>query len=1030
MLEQAGRSEVWQPPSDLRPVDRYRHLHEEVRFLGALLGEVLREQGGEELFRAVERVRHATKALRQEFDADKERELVAFLEELPTGFAVQVARAFGLYFQVTNLAEQHHRVRRRREYLQRLNRTDEEAPQDRPPTPQPASLAHLMAELKGRGLSGEAALELLQALRVDLVLTAHPTEAARRTVLAILRDLYDLLERREDPRSSPVEHEVIRDRIRELLTILWQTSEIRSRRPEPMDELRRVLFFFDVTLFEGLPRLHEALERELTRGFPELEGRLRSAGRLLGPIVRLRSWVGGDRDGNPHVTARVTWEALCRQRDLAVRRYMAAVRGLMARLSQSSRLVPVSPELLRSVADDERRFAPPPLGFIRWSEDEPYRRKLAVIYWRLELLRRHNLALQADWRQKPEGTEGRYRRAEELLADLRLMEASLLAGRGEAIVRGSLGRLIRQVEAFGFHLAPLEVRQHSDVHGQAMAELLRAWGLCPDYLALDEPARQALLARLLEEAAAQRAESPGGQPQRTLSGGPPAEWPGSLSEASRELLATFEAIRAARAEMGPGAVDTYLVSMAHQPSDVLEALLLAEWAGVNRPEASRAREAGSGWEPLRVVPIVETIDDLRGASALAETLMGLPAFRRYLEAWGRVLEVMLGYSDSSKDGGYLAANWELYRTQKELLALARRLGVEVRFFHGRGGALGRGGGPTTRAILALPPGATRAGIKLTEQGEVLSERYLIPEIAERSLEQVLWAAAMRALEERERDSEGQFPEASPHGHPWAGDGRASRGPEAVEPAWEAVMDRLAAESMGVYRQLLFGNGQEGLRYFFLATPIAHIGELNIGSRPESRQAGRRFEALRAIPWVFAWNQSRHLVPAWYGAGSAFEQWSRQVGETGVDGAAVLARMYREWPFFRAVIDNMQMALAKADMRIAALYAALAEESGEGDGAGTKPDGPPRLDAQRVFARITEEYQRTLRWVLRITGQRELLERQEALAQSIRLRNPYVDALSYLQGLFLRRHRGRDDDETRLGILVTIAGIAAGLRNTG
>lgn len=982
------------------PVDRLRRLRDEVRFLGALLGEVLREQGGDGLFEAVERVRLTTKALRTSFDPVLERELVDFLEALPDQRALEVARAFGLYFRLTNLAEQHHRVRRRREYLLRQHRD----------APQPASPAALVAELRARGLGPEEALGLLRSLRVDLVLTAHPTEAARRTVLAILHDLHELLERREDPLTPPTERDELRDRMKELLTLLWQSSEIRSRRPEPTDELRRVLFFLDVTLFEELPRLHETLERELGRAYPALQARIASGERLLPPIVRLRSWVGGDRDGNPHVTARVTWEALCRQRDLAVRRYMAAVRSLMARFAQSSRLVPVADRLLRSLAEDEAVLAPEPVGFVRWSDDEPYRRKLAAMYWRLELLRRHNLALQPNWRRRPSGTEGRYRSTAEFLSDLRLLEESLLAARGQAIVRGSLGRLIRQVETFGFHLVPLEVRQHSEVHERALDELLRMAGLATSYLALSEEERLTLLGRLLEDEGARRALADAVSRAR-------ARVPGTVSPETAELLATLEAVRVAREEMGPEAIDTYVVSMAHEPSDVLEVVALAAGVGVAGP-AGAASQA-----PLRVVPIVETIDDLRGSTDMVRRLLEMPAFRRLLADWGGTLEIMLGYSDSNKDGGYLAANWELYQAQRRLLGLARRRGIEVRFFHGRGGALGRGGGPTTRAILAQPPGSTRAGIKLTEQGEVLSERYLLGEIAQRSLEQVIWAAAIKALDDRAALEPGGSAGRGASGPDGAGDG--------VPPAWEATMERLAALSMEAYRDFLFGREEEGLRYFFAATPIAHIGELNIGSRPPSRPMGQRFESLRAIPWVFAWNQSRHLLPAWYGVGSACERWAEESGLGEPGAVAALGEMYRHWPLFRAVVDNLQMALAKADMRIAALYAGLAEvEDDEADGRAETAGARGRATYRPVFERVVEEYRRTVHWVLRVTGQQALLEREPDLAQSIRLRNPYVDALSYLQVRFLRRYRACADETSRLGVLVTIAGIAAGLRNTG
>lgn len=978
------------------PTDHWLPLRQEVHFLGALLGEVLREQGGSELFAAVERVRQATRALRRRRLDDppaaamREQELVAFLAGLPGSRAVEVARAFALYFQLVNLAEQRHRVRRRRAY------------QSRAGTMQRASLGALVAELRGRGLDAVAALALVSDLAVELVLTAHPTEATRRTVLTALRELDGLLERREDPRTTPGEQAELRERMEELLTLMWQTSVIRSRRPQPADEVRRTLFFVDATLWEELPRLHEALERELAAGYPELAARRERGERLVPPVVRVRSWVGGDRDGNPVVTAAVTWETLCRQRDLAVRRYMAAVRTLMARFSQSARLVRVSTALLDSIERDEAALGPPPMGLVRWSPDEPYRRKLATVYWRLELLRQHNAGLLAQAGEKPgEGGDGvaadapdlggRYRNPEQLLADLRLIEGSLMEGGGRAAVRGSLGRLVRQVEMFGFHLMPVEVRQHSDVHARALAELLPRYdprrgppGAEPHgYLDLDEAKRQAMLCRLLA----------GEDLWPSKGAWPPPE--GVLGEETRELLHTLEVVRRARDEFGPAAVDTYLVSMAHDVSDVLEALVLAQIAGLVGTGGQDA--AGP---PVRVVPIVETIDDLRRCPLMLRHLLSLPAVRPFVEAWGHTVEVMLGYSDSSKDGGYLAANWELYRAQRRLVQVGRRLGARLRLFHGRGGALGRGGGPTTRAILALPPGATDAGVKMTEQGEVLSERYLLPALAQRNLEQVLWAAAVKRLDDAMR-------------RPGGGDGIAAR--------WEHATDRLARFSMAEYRGLLFGNDEAGLRFFFEATPVAYLGELNIGSRPPSRDLGRRFEALRAIPWVFAWNQSRHLLPAWYGAGSALEAVAhgsagKVPGRGAPEGLALLAEMYREWPFFRALVDNLQMALAKADMRIAALYAALA--------------GDPR--APRTFSRIRAEYEKTVRWVLKLTGQRTLLEHEGALAHSIALRNPYVDALSYIQVLFLHRSQQAtaDADEMRFGILVTINGIASGLRNTG
>ncbi len=963
--------------------EKQRPLREDVRFLGALLGEVLREQGGERLFQVVERARSLAKRLRHHYDEGVEQELVEKVESLDLPTAIQVARAFGLYFQLVNLAEQHHRVRRKRDY-DRARRS-----------PQPNSIESLVRDLKAAGLDADAACRLLAGLSIELVVTAHPTEATRRTVLAILRALYGLLERRENPLLTPREQEELRREMKELLVILWHTSEVRATRPLPIDEVRQSLFYFDETLWDVLPDVHVGVERALCRHYPELAERAAATGRLLPPILRFRSWVGGDRDGNPHVTAAVTLDALRYYRDLAVRKYILATRRLMARYGQSTRLVGVSPELLASLERDERDLPSRPPDFVRWDQSEPYRRKLALMLWRLEQLRQHNVALASGWERAEAAWEGRYRSAAEFLADLRVLEKSLLENGGEAVARGMLGKLIRQVELFGFHLASLEIRQHSGVHGRAVAEILARSAVVPDYLALPEEERAALLTRLILE------------PRPVLLVDSP------YGEETQELLAVFQAVRKARTELGPEAVDTYIVSMAHEPSDLLEVLFLAKETGLFRPAAAGANgsagaaggNGGAGAESaLEIVPILETIDDLRRSVDSLSRLFANAAFRQHLAVRGWAQEVMLGYSDSNKDGGYLPANWELYKAQKRLLELGAATGVRLKFFHGRGGALGRGGGPTSRAILALPAGSTANGIKITEQGEVMSDRYLIPGIAFRSLEQVVWATARKAL--------------------------AAGAEAALRPEWEAAMEEMSACAYRAYRDFLFatasgGQGGDGLRYFFEVTPIRHIDKLNIGSRPAARRNGTRFEDLRAIPWVFAWTQSRHLFPAWYGVGTALESFAEQRH----DGLALLREMYQEWPFFQAALDNLQMALAKADMHIARRYATLASDGGL---------------AARVFALVEEEYRRTCSWVLRVTGEEELLDQEPALQQSIRLRNPYVDPLSYLQVRFLRQYReaaagGGGDGEAapdassaalEYAILLTINGVAAGLRNTG
>ncbi len=944
--------------------DKQRPLRREVRFLGDLLGEVLLEQGGQDLLGAVERVRVLSKKLRREFTPDKEEELVSAIKDMEPGLAMQVAKAFTLYFHLVNLAEQHHRVRRKREYERERRR------------PQRGSLESLVATMVERGVTASEIRKLLNSLSIDLVMTAHPTEATRRTVLAILRAIFGLIEKSENPLLTPKEQEAIRQELKELLVILWHTSEVRATKPLPIDEVRQGLFYFDETLWDVLPQVHIDLGQILARRYPSLSD-APEGGRVVPCFLRFRSWVGGDRDGNPNVTADVTRDALRYYRDLAVRKYIQSVRRLMARCGQSTKLVGVTSELLESIERDEAALPERPRDFVRWDQTEPYRRKLALMWWRLEQLRQHNLEPK-DWGRPDPELGGRYRSSDEFLADLRVIERSLIRHKGLDLVRGSLGRLIWQVEIFGFHLASLEIRQHSRVHERVVEEALQAAAIQKGYSSLAEKEKSRLLTRLILD------------PRPVFREGLP------YSEETRELINVFNLISQARQEIGPQAVDTYIISMAHQTSDILEVLLLCKEFGL--------------LGQIAVVPILETIDDLKRSVSFLGEVLDNPAFRSHLAELGGCFDVMLGYSDSNKDGGYLPANWELYLAQKRLLELCRSKGVRIKFFHGRGGALGRGGGPTSRAILALPPGSTGAGIKITEQGEVLSDRYLIPGIAYRSIEQVVWATVIRSLP--------PLPAS-----------------ETDYSKYEEVMDELAQDALESYRRFMLAepeNGGGGLAYFFEATPIRYFGKLNIGSRPVSRkglasgqtggnasereQLTAEFENLRAIPWVFAWTQSRHLVPAWFGVGSALQNFiSRDPGNL-----ALLKEMYQKWPFFQAMLDNLQMALAKADMHIAARYASLVED-GE--------------FARTVFNRITAEHALSCQTVLDVSGNKALLEREPALQQSISLRNPYVDPLSYLQVHFMKLANADEPDPTQVSlfeyaILLTINGIAAGLRNTG
>lgn len=904
------------------------HLREDVRLLGSLLGQVLQEQGGPQLLELVERVRRRAIARRTDPSRENEQSLRSILWSLDRGQTYAVVRAFTLYFHLINLAEEHHRLRTLRDREIRGQ-----------PAPRAESVAAAVAALRSEGVGTRRLVSLLERLEVRAVFTAHPTEARRASVLVRLRAVADLLAALNDPQATPEGRRRAVDGLLAHITALWQTDEVRRRRPSPLDEVQSGLYYLERSAWNVVPVLYRDLQEAVEEAFPEA----RSAAR---PFLRFGSWMGADRDGHPLVTVEVTERTLELQRERVLRLYRGEVAALIGELSVSTRRAGASPELVESLEADLKEL-------VEIADDpdfppatEPYRRKLRAVD---ERLRRTQLRLA-----------GGYGSPREFVEDLERLRRSLKANRGVRLARGRLQDLWMRAQAFGFHFASLDLRQESSVHGRVVAHLLQRAGLARDYLSLPESERTALLARLVS--------------------GPPVPLQPEDPEAA-EAVRLFRAIPTWQERFGQEACQTYIVSLTEGPSDVLEVLWLAAQVGLFRysPEGVISR--------LHVVPLFERIDELRRCGQVLDALLRIPAYRAHVAAWGDVQEVMLGYSDSNKDGGYLGANWALHRAQKALPEVARRHGCQVRLFHGRGGAIGRGGGPTERAILAQPREALDGRLKLTEQGEVLAARYSNPLIARRHLEQLTSAVIRAALAPSQPADPRQ------------------------QERREAIMDDLAERSRRAYRSLVYED-PDFLTYFAEATPIAEITRLNVASRPAARGQPDRVERLRAIPWVFSWTQTRANLPGWYGLGSALDGFAR----TSPSAMAELRAMYAEWPFFRSVVDNAQISLGTADLDVARLYAELVADEGA---------------RERVYRRIREEFDLTVRRVLEVTGQRELLDNSPVLQRSVRLRNPYVDPMNYLQVRLLRERRARPEDpEVAELVHHTVNGVAAGLQTTG
>ncbi|MEC2157691.1 phosphoenolpyruvate carboxylase [Virgibacillus halodenitrificans] len=906
-------------------------LRRDVNMLGSILGEILVLHGGKELFDKVETIREMTKSIRKTYDADTYQTLKNEISTLQPPMRQQVIRAFSIYFHLINIAEQNHRIRRRREYLLK----EEES--------QSFSLEKTVSNVKNYDLTNEDIQDVLNELSVELIMTAHPTEATKRTVLEIQKRISEILRKLDNPQTTKNERAYVEESLFNEVTALWHTDELRHRKPEVLDEVKNGLYYFDQTLFHTLPDVFQDLEMQLQSQISEEDWKVPN-------FIQFGSWIGGDRDGNPNVTPEITWKTLGMQRELILKKYDSTIVDLMRRFSQSSERITINPQFIEKVEQEEGTYL---VDKEKWPvKSEVYRRKFAIILKRL---------------RETGKTENGYQFSEELANDLIEIKEHAEAHLPKPKKLKTLRKAIRQVQMFGFHLATLDVRNHSGEHEAAIHEILKAVHVADDYSNLTEEEKQKILLEVLND-------------QRPL-----LLFDGSYSEATQKMLRVFRMIKKAHEEFGKRAIEVYLISMTEAPSDLLEVMVLAKEAGIYRLYPD-----GSVESDIDVAPLLETIDDLIAGPKIMQTLFDTDVYRKQLQSRNRRQEIMLGYSDGSKDGGTLSANWRLFKAQLEIHNTAREYDIRLKFFHGRGGSLGRGGGSLNTSILSQPMETLGDGVKITEQGEVLSSRYLLEDIAYRNLEQA--AAALFEACAKVSSSSDQV--------------------ELRQKEWEDAMEAISEKSLRKYQSLVFGD-PDFLTYFNQATPLTELGALNIGSRPMSRKNSQRFEDLRAIPWVFAWTQSRHMLPAWYAAGTGLQSFIEEDGSN----LEILQTMYKEWSFFHSTINNLQMALMKADMKTAKEYLELVED--------------PVL-ANRIYEDIAEEYERTKKALLQISGNEELLSHTSNIKESVHLRNPYVDPLNFLQVDLIQKLRetSNPSEELVTEVLLTINGVAAGLVNTG
>jgi phosphoenolpyruvate carboxylase len=912
-------------------------LREDIRLLGRILGETIRAFDGEETYTLIERIRQLAVRFHRDHDLAAETELEDILASLSENQINRITRAFGYFSILANIAEDHHHTRRWRAHLVAGS------------PPREGSLAAGIARARADGYDNAALRDFFANAYIAPVLTAHPTEVQRRSILDSLDAIADLLNQRDRVAETKDEREQVEIEIRRLVLTLWQTRMLRPTKLSVLDEVENALTFFSATFFAEVPKLYAAVEREIGAESGNLPA-----------FLEVASWIGGDRDGNPFVDAEVLRETLALQADRAFIFYFAEVRKLRRELTLASLHAETSPAL-QSLAEQSA-------GHTAHQADEPYRRAMLTIHAKLSATYTMLFGRPAPDQIKSAASVklDPYATPEAFAADLTVVMKSLHLHGSSLLTHGRLGSLLRAVRVFGWSLAPLDLRQNSEVHERTIAELFEAVAPGTDYLGLDEAARIKLL---LQELATTRPLV-----SRHIVYG---------AETTKEL-AIFDAARQGQLRYGKRAIRTAIISKAAGVSDMLELAVLLKEAGLLRPLEKQL--------DLNLVPLFETIDDLRAAAAIMDAIFSLPVYRDLLADRAQIQEVMLGYSDSNKDGGFLTSGWELYRAEIGLVEVFARHGIRIRLFHGRGGSVGRGGGPSFQAILAQPKGAVEGQIRLTEQGEVIAAKYGNPEVGRRNLE-VLVSATLVATAE---------PAIS----------------EPLAPEFLEALTELSDAAYAAYRNLVYETpGFE--TYFWESTVITEIASLNLGSRPASRAKGRSIEDLRAIPWVFSWAQCRVMLPGWYGFGSAVESFSARHP----DGLALLQSMFRQWPVFSTLLSNMDMVLAKADMRIAERYAGLVKDEGL---------------RMKIFPRIKAEYERTRAHLLAITGQQALLDQNPVLRRSITNRFPYLDPLNHVQVEMLRRYReqialGSAEDvseRVRRGVHISINGIASALRNSG
>ncbi len=920
---------------------RNEPLLRDIRLLGRILGDVIREQEGREAYDLIERIRQLAVAYRAKRDDKAGKDLDRLLKNLSADQSVSVIRAFSYFSHLANLAEDRHQIRRAAQ---------------QPPGTAEGSLEASFQRLSKEGIRADDIAALLNRAYLSPVLTAHPTEVQRKSILDAERGVAELITRLDEA-GVDAKHE-IEPALRARVTQLWQTRMLRYTKLTVADEIDNALSYYQTTFLREIPRLYAQLERALP-------------GREVASFLRMGNWMGGDRDGNPNVTAQTLQQAMRRQSEVALRHYLVEVHELGAELSMSGRLIHITPDM-QALTDRSPDLNP-------HRSDEPYRRALTGVYARLAGTLLALTGTQA--LRHAVAPQNAYTSAEEFLDDLRTVDRSLRSHHAGALADLRVRPLIRAVQVFGFHLATLDLRQSSDQHELVITELLATAKVHADYASLDEDAKQALLLQLLDEARPLRVHG------------------AAYSELAKGELAIFEAAVAARLLYGPQALRHYVISHTETASDLLEVLLLQKECGLMNgtlnDESSTAQ--------LIVVPLFETIADLRNAHGIMKSFYDTPGIAALVKRSGGEQDIMLGYSDSNKDGGFFTSNWELYRAEIALVKLFDELKarhqIGLRLFHGRGGTVGRGGGPSHQAILAQPPGTVNGQIRLTEQGEVIASKYAHPEIGRRNLETLVSAMLEASLIQPAKPVPASFLKAA---------------------------DDISQSSMAAYRKLVYET--PGFTdYFFSATPIREIAELNIGSRPASRKASRRIEDLRAIPWGFSWGQCRVALPGWFGMGTAIEGFLGAPGTDRKAQLAVLQRMYKQWPFFRTLLSNMDMVLAKSDLGIAARYVALVEDKRLG---------------KKIMAAIQAEWDLTNQALTLVTGAKSRLATQPDLASFLAFRFPYVDPLNHLQVELMRRHRQKPDqrassvegetvaERVQRGIHLSINGVAAGLRNTG